>query len=200
VVSIGLACLAGYSDRIGDFLCLSRTIVYFPFFYLGYILDTEKLITWVRKKEKPAILAGWSVIAGLGYVCLFHLDLVMKFKRLFSGRNPFSALAYPQTGGLQRLLYYPAVMIVIFSLIVITPDCRMIITEAGKRTLQVYFFQFSLIFLLREAGVFEFIYQNLSGLLRELAFLLIAIGITIVFSMPMWGRIFRPFRRDPSPP
>jgi fucose 4-O-acetylase-like acetyltransferase len=124
----------------------------------------------------------------------------MMVKPLFSGRNPFSALAYPKTGGLQRLIYYPVVLLLILSLIAVTPTRKLLISEAGKRTLQVYFFHFSLIYLLRVTGVFDYLSQNLSGVLCELSFFVIALAITIFFSLPVWGLLFKPFRNGPSHP
>ncbi|MCD7755122.1 MAG: acyltransferase family protein, partial [Firmicutes bacterium] len=41
--SILLACFVGYDDSISDFLALSRVIVYFPFFFLGYCTGPVQL-------------------------------------------------------------------------------------------------------------------------------------------------------------
>ena len=41
-ISIMIACLAGYDTNIGSFLYLSRIIVFFPFYYVGYHLDVKK--------------------------------------------------------------------------------------------------------------------------------------------------------------
>jgi fucose 4-O-acetylase-like acetyltransferase len=158
------------------------------------------VITCIKGKGKPAMLAGLFVILCFVYVCFFHLDKVMMVKPLFSGRNPFSALAYPKTGGLQRLIYYPVVILLILSLIAVTPTRKLLISEAGKRTMQVYFFHFSLIYLLRVTGVFDYLSQNLSGVLCELSFFVIALAITIFFSLPVWGLFFKPFRNGPSHP
>jgi fucose 4-O-acetylase-like acetyltransferase len=122
----------------------------------------------------------------------------MMVKPLFSGRNPFSALAVPWFGGLLRLVYYPAVLVFISSLIILTPDRALAFSDAGKRTLQVYFWHFSLIYLLRVIGVFDYLSQNLSGVLLVLSFFAIALGITIFFSLPPWGILFRMIRSDSS--
>ena len=37
-VNIGLALVAGYFKNVGDFLCLSRILVFGPFFYIGYYM------------------------------------------------------------------------------------------------------------------------------------------------------------------
>jgi fucose 4-O-acetylase-like acetyltransferase len=110
---------------------------------------------------------------------------------LFSGKYPYSKLAYPLSGGLQRLIYYPAVLIFIISMMVLTPDKKLPFTEAGKRTLQIYFWHFSLIVPLKVLGVFTYITKTLPGVLRWLAFFAIALGITIFFSLPFWGYPFR---------
>ena len=56
--SILLACLAGYDREINSFLSLSRIIVYYPFYYLGYMLDAAKIEEFFRKKLRE-IPSGW---------------------------------------------------------------------------------------------------------------------------------------------
>ena len=183
-LSLALACLAGYFDRVDGFLCLSRTIVYYPFFYLGYLLDAGEILN--KTKRWPVMLAGAIIILGFAWLCIFRLDLVWQVKPLFSGKNPFSALPVPAMGGWLRLLYYLPVVLFIFSLIALTPDRELPITGSGQRTLQVYCLHFIAIYTLRVTEAFLWLAENLPLVWREIAFNLVALCITIFFSLPFW--------------
>ena len=41
-----LACFAGYDESLGNFLYLSRFIVFYPFYLLGQITNKEKIIVY----------------------------------------------------------------------------------------------------------------------------------------------------------
>lgn len=90
------ACLAGYSEKIGDFLCLSRTIVYYPFFLLGYYLEIEALEAVIHNKFVQ--LLSLTCLLSLAVVCFFCTDNIYPLRPLFMGRNPFSKLSYPPMG------------------------------------------------------------------------------------------------------
>lgn len=50
-ISLALSCIIGYWEEIGDFLCLSRTITFLPFFLLGYYLDISAIEKAVTSKK-----------------------------------------------------------------------------------------------------------------------------------------------------
>ena len=43
------ALAAGYDPSVGDEYELSRRVVFFPFYYCGYVLDPEKVAEFVKK-------------------------------------------------------------------------------------------------------------------------------------------------------
>lgn len=186
VISITLGCVAGYFDFINDFLCLSRTIVYYPFFYLGYLMDRNEI---VEKTELPlARIIGAVVIIGFAYLCFFQRDLVWTVNPLFSARRPFSALTYPATGGLQRLCYYPAVMLFITSLISLAPRKESIMTVFGQHTLRVYCVHYFIISFLSHWKVFERLPVLLPDIIWQLTVIGMAIAVTVILSLPMGER------------
>ncbi|MBR6115424.1 MAG: hypothetical protein IKQ10_09690 [Oscillospiraceae bacterium] len=133
-----LACFAGYDKSIGDYLYLSRTIVFFPFYMAGSALDPEKTAAAV-KKHKWYYAAALAVLCLWGWCCLRRLDFFYRFRHLFTGRNPFSSrvIAY---GPLARLFCYAVTCVTGLSLLVLTPSRRLPgITVWGGRTLEVFF-------------------------------------------------------------
>ena len=135
--SVFLACISGYDKDLGSFLSLSRTIVFYPFFYLGYCLDANKLYDTVNKmKYKLRAIAFFIVIGIMVYFFIEYFDDLIRF---LNGCFPYDEIKIVgKCGALYRLIYYPIVFVSIFSLIAICPNKESIITLWGKRTLNVY--------------------------------------------------------------
>ena len=62
VFSIVLACFVGYDPGIGDFLYLSRIIIFFPFFLSGVLLQNFDIVSFKDKNSKYKFLAGVIVL------------------------------------------------------------------------------------------------------------------------------------------
>lgn len=88
VFSIVLACFVGYDSGIGDFLYLSRIIIFFPFFLSGVLLQNFDIVSFKDKNFKYKFLAGLIVLVWLG-LCIYEVDRVYGLRYLFTGRNPF---------------------------------------------------------------------------------------------------------------
>ena len=77
-VSVILACAAGYDRNIGDFLCLSRIIVYFPFFYAGFITDREKLENLLKSKRIKVL--SLLILTAAGFVIATYYGDIKNIK------------------------------------------------------------------------------------------------------------------------
>ena len=146
--SIVLACFVGYDRSIGDWLYLSRIIVFFPFFWLGLILSSNKVIS--HKENRKTLKTAFAVLfVGIViYICIKHIDTLYQFRALFTGRNPFpkNMLDY---GLLARAGCYVISFLMCYALIVLTPNINIpIITTWGSRTLHVYFWHWPIILVL----------------------------------------------------
>lgn len=137
--SIIFAAFAGYDSSIGNFLSLSRIIVFYPFFYAGYVLEADKVAQTLNKKSIKII----SVLGIIGYIVLITLclDDIQFLGPMLSGRRPFSALGDRQNyGGPFRLLYYFVVFTLGAMIISLIPDKlgKGKIAEIGSRSVQIY--------------------------------------------------------------
>ncbi|MEE0896961.1 MAG: acyltransferase family protein [Acutalibacteraceae bacterium] len=141
--SVILACFVGYDKSIGDFLCLSRIIVFFPFYYAGTVLDHKKIVEF-REKHRFISVLGIVILLIFLYVCFFRLEQIYPLRYLFTGRNPYRE--NPAVKGiLLRLLCYGISTIVTAALIFVTPKNRIpVITDLGNNTLTVYFWHWPL--------------------------------------------------------
>lgn len=133
-----LACMAGYDDTIADMMQLSRLIVFYPFFYLGYCVEEES----VRKALSNRFLKIVSVVVlGIAVAVVYNkIESVCWIRPLLTGRNPFSKLnsVYYCAGGLLRLCYYIVSVLVGAMVIAITPEHLWKAARWGSRSIQVY--------------------------------------------------------------
>ena len=140
-VSIFLACFAGYNAQIGDFLALSRVFVFYPFYYLGYIMNRETIEAYARK---PLLKIISLVIVGAAlFVVIRFGEEIYWLRPLFTGRNSFYELKYfTSYGWLCRLLYYPLSMLVSAAIVILTPERTPfgLLSKIGQQTLGVFVF------------------------------------------------------------
>ena len=149
ILSVIVACIAGYDGSIRDFLCISRIIVFFPFFYLGYITDPEKIGRKLSyKKLIPFAILVFAIIAA---VTIIFYDEIKDIKFLFTGRNPYSVFVKNcPYAFIFRLSCYAVSLLAGASFIVLIPEKigkSGKIAALGKRSVQIYSLHFALKYL-----------------------------------------------------
>ncbi len=178
VMSVILGLFCGYDKNIGDFLVLSRIIVFYPFYLLGTMVSKEKIEALAKKLPVKA-LAG-AVILAWGAVCFFLTDKVYLLRPLLTGRNPFNS-RFIDYGFLYRAGVYAVAVIIGLCFILITPTVNLgKITKFGQRTLQVYFWHNLIIKFAVDIGIFELF--AVSGPLK-LVWALLGIPLTFILSL-----------------
>lgn len=88
--SLLIGCICGYDTSIGDFMVLSRTFVFFPFFVMGWMVSKDGIAklknhTWL----KPAAV---FVFAAAALLSVIYIDRLYFLRPLFTGRNSFKVL------------------------------------------------------------------------------------------------------------
>lgn len=135
------ACMIGYDSSVGDFLALSRIIVYFPFFYLGYCLDAKKLEAHGHHSGRKIVAAVLlvSIAAAIFLLCdqIYH-----PLRLLATGRNPYIKLreTLAPFGFFLRLGMYALTCIMSYAIMILTPNYFPIVAKWGECTLAVYCF------------------------------------------------------------
>jgi len=181
---IWLACLAGYDSQINDFLALSRVIVYFPFFYSGYILDAEKIEkiceSKVLKAVSGVILAAYAVfVFGFGEKVSWLLPLV-------TGRSPYASLGtHARYGFIFRLVYYAVVAVLCAAIIIITPSKTLfgIVPKLGQRTLAVYGLHYIPIYFMYNYFDCKDLFDSVFNGFAEWIIIPVSLLITLFFSL-----------------
>lgn len=181
-MSLILACFAGFDKNIGDFLVLSRIIIYFPFYFVATIIRKEDLVKLASNKKLKIISV--FVILLWAFLCLFKLDPFYSLRPLFTGRNPFNDRLAPY-GPLCRILCYFITSIVSLALICITPNKKINpITTWGSRTLQVYFWHRPVIYFLIELTNVGALCNNFY---LEFVYLFLGVLLTVVLSFKIFS-------------
>ncbi len=147
--SIIIACFAGYNDNIGNFLCLSRFIVFYPFYYVGYVADREKIEKFCKGKPQK-IISAILIVAMIVFVA-YKGDDIYWTRLLLTGRNPYSSLnGNFHFGFWFRLVYYTVAFIIGTAVVILTPERtpKGLLAKLGQRTLGVYVFHYSVLYLI----------------------------------------------------
>lgn len=188
--SIALACFAGYDENINDFLALSRIIVFYPFFYLGYYADRVKLEKLCENKKLKAAAAAVIVIF-IAIVIIGGED-VFWFRALTTGRRVFHLIENNgKWGFLLRLAYYAVSGLVSFAVIVIAPSKTPLgfCAKLGQRTLSVYALHYAAIyFIFLKFDCKTLITQSL-GKGGQWLIIPISLAVTLFFSAGIFNRI-----------
>lgn len=186
-ISVLVSMFVGLDSSVKDYLVLSRTVVFLPFFLAGYYLKPEQILKIAGKWYVKLISA--LVAVGYALLCWFRTDTVYKLRMLFTGRNPFSSIAntIPSIGAPFRLLALLLSATVGFAILCAAPNIRIKgITAMGNRTLQPYFWHRPLLYVIEYFACFEWMRNALGDRAAVILFVLMAIALTVVLSLPVF--------------
>lgn len=187
IISTLLSLFIGYDNSIGDFLCLSRAIVFFPFYYIGFCLKPNQVLEYCSKK----VVRISSVVLILTWLLLniFCIDDLYSLRGLFTGRNSYDDVS-ESFGMLHRCLTSLISLIVSISFISVSTyfnRCIPMISQVGEKTLQVYFWHSILLKVLRYFDTFE----NLETILPNscwIVFIVISLIIVVILSEDIFNK------------
>mgnify|MGYP000860670440 CR=1 FL=1 len=177
--SIILACFIGYDKSIGDFLYLSRAIIFFPFYILGTMMKSFDIIKFKRKYPLLKIVAllifvAWSVL------CITKIDTLYGLRYMFSGRQPFPD-GIISFGPIVRLACYILSAVLGISLMLLTTSKKIKwISDFGKNTINVYFWHLNLFYIFKSFIDFNSIYSSFS--FGFIAYSIATIAVTVILS------------------
>lgn len=147
VVSILLSVISGYCANIGSFLVIQRTIIFYPFFYLGYIIEIDKLLEFTNKIIVK-IISTIVIIGSLVWVAE-NYEKVAAWRSLFRARYTYMEMsAQYQWGFLWRLAAYGISFIMLIAIISIVPYRKLPISWLGQRTLSVFVLHYPLLVIM----------------------------------------------------
>lgn len=159
-ISIMVACLSGYDEKIGSFLYLSRIIVFFPFYYIGYHLDLRKLQEVLDKLWIKCLSAIF--LTDMILYTLAKIEDNYSYIRLFTGRNAYALINVENCGAIHRLLFYIIAILMGIAIISLTPNQEVpVMGLVGRRTLQIYFWHRLVLYVLTFSGMTDSLIKNM---------------------------------------
>ena len=173
-VSVVLALAAGFFKNIGDFLCLSRILVFGPFFFLGYYMEQPILEKALHPEYKKIVtIAGISICAGI---------LLTGFKMNDELGMVYENISYYE---LDRLWEGPFVrfslmldaFVISWAILFYIPKEKTAISFIGQRTMPIYMLHR----ILRDVLMFAGIYDYLGDWGWFALFVLICLSISVVY-------------------
>lgn len=187
VFAIGLiiGCFCGYDAQLGDDFILSRLFVFFPFYSLGILIkehvDPEKLGRGLLSKIlSPAVILIWFAS------CFIFLDQIYLLRRFFTGRTPFINLpdpVYCRFGLPIRLGCYLLSALLCFAIFAITTNCKNLLSDIGRRSLQIYFWHQPILYILS-----HFKLHNIcTGTIGNTLYVIIALAVGLVLSLKIFS-------------
>jgi fucose 4-O-acetylase-like acetyltransferase/lysophospholipase L1-like esterase len=135
VVCIIAAILVGWWKDVTNVLALARTIVFFPFFYIGYRMPAEKFLQFVRTRKPRHYLLGGLIFS---YALLISLIFLNKFPWL--GQSDFLMDSYGSAEDMiVRIALLSLAVLFIAGILMLVPAKPMPwLAKWGKNSISVY--------------------------------------------------------------
>lgn len=192
-MSIVIACLAGYVEEIGSFLYISRILVFFPFYYAGYLLKPQTVQKFTHRKWVKCLSV--CAVAICLYISFFHIDDIYSYIRLFTGRNAYALINVVNCGWMHRILCYLVAIIMGIAIISLTPNKKISFAGIiGQRTLQIYFWHRLVLYVLMYSGFADSLKITFAGAWIP-AYLFLAVVITLALSLDLFGEPLRRLKK-----
>ena len=182
--SIILACFAGYDKSIGDFLYLSRAIIFFPFYILGTMMKSFDILEFKRKYPLLKVFALLIFVTWV-ILCITKVDTLYGLRYMFSGRQPFPD-GIISFGPIVRLACYIISAVLGISLILLTTSKKIKwISDFGKNIINVYFWHLNLFYIFKSFIDFNSIYSSFS--FGFIVYTIATITVTVILSTKIFN-------------
>jgi fucose 4-O-acetylase-like acetyltransferase len=189
-----LAVVCGLFPACGEFLSLSRTIVFFPAFLAGYYFSGK----WLQKIDRRSIILASAFLISVFLVLYFYRDMAKDFLKIIYAKSSYSELDISNAAGsIYRVVWLAVSAAMTFALMVIIPKRELWFTYIGSRTLSVYIVHRLIRDVLKYAGLYRFLGSNIR--LLAVSVLLSVIIIYLTSSDPVFNLVNRVFRLGAMP-
>ncbi len=136
ILTVSLA--VGYINQVGDGLVLSRIATFYPYFFLGYMTDRDRLLSFVNKKS-IRLCSCFALALFIAAVFLAG-DRIYNIRIVLTGNNPYAEFGrWASFGAFLRLGWYAVSSVVGIAVLSLVPNCRIpLLTGIGAKTLNIY--------------------------------------------------------------
>ena len=173
-VNIGLALVAGYFKNVGDFLCLSRILVFGPFFYIGYYMEQPVLEKALRPSYRRLVVPAAASICAV--VLLFGEKMKDELGMVYEN-IPYHELDHMMEGPFVRFSLMGAAFLISWAIMFFVPREKTKLSFIGQNTMPIYMLHR----ILRDVLMFAGIYDYLGEWGWFTLFVLICLSISVIY-------------------
>ena len=186
-----LALAVGYDSEVGNWLCLSRAIVFFPFYLVGFRMDPSKVYEFLSYKKW--LLIGSITLAVIAVGFTVFEGYLYPYKLLENACYPYSAVWADGCGAAERFVWYILAAIAVAALVAVFVHVKShYLAWFGRRSLAIYVFHLPFTLLFVKIGVVEMIQRlPFSGI----AVLLLSICISLLSGLKPFCQFTFTFQR-----
>lgn len=183
-IVIAIAILAGYANDAQYYASVSRTLVFFPFFLIGYYMDKS----WIEKLRTPTM----RIISGIGLILTYILISsygYMYKKEWFFGSFSYESLGHPEwSAGLYRVAVYVAAVLIGGMVMILVPQ-RLLpwISTMGTNTLYTYLLHGFIVLYLTAGDA----YTHVTTTTEKLLLLPLGVMLTMLLSFSSIRYLFK---------
>lgn len=189
-LSIILALLCGHTEAIGDFLVLSRTIVFLPFFILGWMCGIEQ--TEQATNKKWLRLHGMIILVLALFITVRFASYGYHSRPLFSGRSAYAALGGRASfGSLYRLFCYCISGSLLVSILSVMPrkSFGTYVDSLGTSFVQIYFWHCPILYIMTGLGVYDRLDQTFGRKLGRIIWVVCALACVVILSAEILNKV-----------
>ena len=133
LITIIFGIVIGFDDSVSYYMSLSRVIVFFPFFLLGYSLRNKEIdISAIKNVPKLKIIL---TILTILILVLAYLKLDVTNLAWLYGSYPYNSLEYSCT---HRILIYISATILSSSMLLLVPQRHFFLSKLGINSLSIF--------------------------------------------------------------
>lgn len=187
-ISFILGLLIGLDKNGENILSLSRTIVFLPFFLLGYYTKDKQLekISDFNKYISISIFILFMIIAF--YIAKYE---VVDYKFLYNSHAYYTNNLTIKQGLIFRSILYMCSIVLSISIISLVPSKKMFYSKYGKNTMNIYLFHIYLVVII--LGVIpKWDINKICNIIVLLSPFLIMYILSLNFVKDMYNFIFSP--------
>ena len=155
IISILLSIEVGLIKEIGRPLSLSRTIVLFPFFLIGYSFKKHAYLQKITENKNIVMVIIACIILGISLV--FVVKTGLPFELYENGRAYVLIPLSRGTGMLFRFIKHIFSFLCILSLIIIVPKRKSFLSAIGKNSMVIYIIHAPITWVV---GRFSFLFHD----------------------------------------
>jgi fucose 4-O-acetylase-like acetyltransferase len=156
LMAIAISLLIGYDTEVDEFLSLSRTFFFFPFFLAGYHLKEEH---FVRLKSRMNTVLG-IIVAIVGFILIArYAPLDYRFWLL--GKRPYEEIADTiEYSALMRLATYGVQFLATFVFLTLVPKKQSFLTSIGQSTMVIYLLHMGIVRIYHDHPIKQYIIET----------------------------------------